>query len=287
MSMVSRNPFRSQATAGPSTQSPFPTSATSAPTGNFTEPAIPSVPTVDNNKSTSNNEPQPSSSSSTDIVNEELPPAYTPAADFSQGEQTVQYGPTRPFQNAQPPVRPPPPQHPQSTGWSAVQHHVVRPSPPQSLWQQITGSLADQLSGLSTNSNYDRYGAYPNAHYTGYEPSSPPVPPQSIPPPIPPPLPPRNNVSTPSSASDFAQDFYAAGAGPVTGQDNTSVEHRPSQYPPPPGPPPSKPSGDNGRPTETPVPGRPLLNQGKILVYPPGYECDKCAFLLLDVAVSR
>ena len=36
---------------------------------------------------------------------------------------------------------------------------------------------------------------------------------------------------------------------------------------------------NDGRPTTTPTPGHPLLRGGKLLVYPPGFECFKCAFL--------
>ncbi|KAG9043088.1 hypothetical protein FS837_010042 [Tulasnella sp. UAMH 9824] len=59
-------------------------------------------------------------------------------------------------------------------------------------------------------------------------------------------------------------------------------------YSPPAGPPPqrnasqsspsrnSEASEDDGKPTTSPTPGRPLLNNGKTLVYPPGYFCHKC-----------
>ncbi|BGP39950.1 hypothetical protein JCM10450v2_003930 [Rhodotorula kratochvilovae] len=56
---------------------------------------------------------------------------------------------------------------------------------------------------------------------------------------------------------------------------------RPATYSPP-GPPLStspQPNGGGGgyNPTETPTPGQPLLNQGRLLVYPPGKEvCWKC-----------
>ncbi|KAG8949449.1 hypothetical protein FRC04_008548 [Tulasnella sp. 424] len=55
-------------------------------------------------------------------------------------------------------------------------------------------------------------------------------------------------------------------------------------FSPPPGPPSSRStaprnsetSEDDGKPTTSPTPGRPLLNKGKTLVYPPGYFCHKC-----------
>ncbi|KAF9779243.1 hypothetical protein BJ322DRAFT_1089393 [Thelephora terrestris] len=70
--------------------------------------------------------------------------------------------------------------------------------------------------------------------------------------------------------SDFARDFYAA-------QDSQSQSFE--TFPLPPAPRQSQAQNsipDDGRPTRTPVPGHPLLNNGKTLVYPPGYECQKC-----------
>ncbi|KIK67861.1 hypothetical protein GYMLUDRAFT_796932 [Collybiopsis luxurians FD-317 M1] len=362
----SRNPFRNLAATTSSSLPLSPQHSASAqsthlspaPTGNSTRPVNSvesSIPTSTSGSSSTAIEQRPSSS--TDILSEELPPAYTPAANSQQGEQTVEYGPTRPFQNSAV-MRPPTQQHAVTshpTGLSTTQSYVIRPPPqpsqPQSLWRQITGSLADQLNTLSMGSNYNRYGTLSNTHYTGYGTSPPVVPslstvPPPLPPrsnPVPPPLPPRNNASQVSPRSEFAQDFYAAGTGssgeledphehppsryvPPPGPPPSEApnEHPPSRYAPPPGPPPSEapnvhppsryalppglppseapnehppsryapppgpppPSGsppshatapdDDGRPTRTPVPGHPLLNQGRILVYPSGYECEKC-----------
>ncbi|ESK83334.1 serine proline rich protein [Moniliophthora roreri MCA 2997] len=282
-------------------------------------------------------------------ITEDEPPAYTPGPDVYQGETTIEYGPARPFQPAPRPPRPP--QHhltPQPTGWSAVSNHVVRPAQPPSLLQQITGTLIDRLNSLSTGGS--SYSGYSNDPYNGNRPynSYPGQGPRPSPPPIqthqtgvPPPLPPRH---PPSSASEFARDFYAAGTGPQSlSQENAAHSpsastassyapppHPPSsqngstqqyappphappsqnestqqyappshappsqngatqQYVPPPGPPPgmngsgpssagsSRPAPDNNRrPTSKPVPGHPLLRQGKLLVYPAGFTCDKC-----------
>ncbi|KAJ3974576.1 hypothetical protein EV361DRAFT_946892 [Lentinula raphanica] len=292
----SRNPFRNPAitsTATGSSQTPSSSSSqvpvsslASTRTGNSISTTSASTASPNGHPIVNRSSPSPSpplASSSADVLNEELPPAYTAAPDSSHGEQTVEYGPRRPFQN--PPTRPAPPQHPQSTGWSTVQNHVVHspppPSQPQSLWQQITGQLADQLTGLSTGSQSNRYEAYPPPHNTGYNYPTPPPsqsswPSQTPPAPIEPPtLPPRpsRDASLASPTSEFARDFYAAGAGPSRDNDESA------QYHPPPGPPPTgsqRPSDDDGRPTKTPVPGHPLLNHGRLLVYPPGYECDKC-----------
>ncbi|KAF4579167.1 GATA-type domain-containing protein [Pleurotus pulmonarius] len=137
-----------------------------------------------------------------------------------------------------------------------------------------------------------------------------------------------------SATSDFARDFYAAGADASvvtepTGNININASHStpnlqssPGAYQPPPGPPPGRsglypppsgplpnsprqyapPSGpppplpqrprttsptpgsssgsgsrpNDGRPTQVPTPGHPLMRDGKVLVYPNGYVCDKC-----------
>ncbi|KII87078.1 hypothetical protein PLICRDRAFT_244054 [Plicaturopsis crispa FD-325 SS-3] len=185
-------------------------------------------------------------------LTEEMPPAYTPAPDPYQGESTVEFGPRRPFQRAPPP--PVAPVIPQPSGWSQhTAHYAPPPHPPPS-----------QSSG---------WGAYPGQR----------------PPPLPPRRPSSAGSSVPASAapvSDFARDFYAAGAGPSPGSSSTN------RYAPPPGPPPTarhRPSAeqlrsgngegsipDDGRPTRTPKPGHPLLHNGKMLVYPVGYECPKC-----------
>ena len=70
--------------------------------------------------------------------------------------------------------------------------------------------------------------------------------------------------------SDFARDFYAAGDGP-----SRSAQDLPHRTPPQ-QPQTQNSVPDDGRPTRTPVPGHPLLNNGKTLVYPAGYECYKC-----------
>jgi hypothetical protein len=118
--------------------------------------------------------------------------------------------------------------------------------------------------------------------------------------------------------SDFAREFYAAGAdvavpepaGPSSSSestlhalhsDNLVINHLdppdslssvhnpppgppPPRFAPPPGVPPPGPSSgsssnrNDGRPTTIPTPGRPLQNKGRVLVYPAGHECRKCGF---------
>ncbi|KAF8058183.1 hypothetical protein FPV67DRAFT_1721296 [Lyophyllum atratum] len=101
------------------------------------------------------------------------------------------------------------------------------------------------------------------------------------------PVSPTSPASPASPSSDFARDFYAAGTGDSNPQPNADS----SGYAPPPGPPPPtsgqapssprpRPSptspSDDGRPTKSPTPGRPLLKDGKLLVYPKGFTCPKC-----------
>jgi hypothetical protein len=112
-------------------------------------------------------------------------------------------------------------------------------------------------------------------------------PPQPQPPQFAPPagLPPSRPGRPNSQLSDFAQDFY--NAGPAAQQQSQQP-----RYAPPPGSPPRPPrpastsSGagstappvSDGRPTTTPTPGHPLLRNGKTLVYPENYLCQKCTF---------
>ena len=86
----------------------------------------------------------------------------------------------------------------------------------------------------------------------------------------PPQLPPRRNGQHSRALSDFAQDFYAAGDSRSRSTESLPL-HPPPRHPPPPNLIP-----DDGRPTRTPVPGHPLLNNGRTLVYPADYECRKC-----------
>ncbi|EDR13924.1 uncharacterized protein LACBIDRAFT_305132 [Laccaria bicolor S238N-H82] len=100
-----------------------------------------------------------------------------------------------------------------------------------------------------------------------------------------PPLPPRRRHS-----SEFARDFYAAGpleavsnpdVGSASGSES-GVRHTRSVSESGGSSSASRNGaatdwgGDDGRPTTTPTPGHPLLHNGKLLVYPKGYECNKC-----------
>ncbi|PFH47840.1 hypothetical protein AMATHDRAFT_6372 [Amanita thiersii Skay4041] len=153
------------------------------------------------------------------IIDEE-PPAYTPSADVRHGEATLEYGPTRPFQQ-RPPVQPSAPQNPYPQNSQNPQNNYLRPSftgysdswashrREGSLWRQlsqITDSLAGQLDrALASSTSSNRYGnnltpqptgaSSWSANHPGYLPPQQPPPRVWAPPPGPPPpgpsLPPR------------------------------------------------------------------------------------------------
>ncbi|KAJ6540512.1 hypothetical protein B0H19DRAFT_331819 [Mycena capillaripes] len=220
-------------------------------------------------------------------LTEEAPPAYTTRPDVYQGESTIEYGPSRPFQPAPPPLqRTPPAQNGSNSGWIPQQRTPTSPAP--SLWQQLTG----QITGSSTAQAQfppASWSAYPGGGSQRYAPPQQPPPPQ-----------PTTHIS------DFARDFYATTTVPpgafsdvsgvrATGSGDaaryppppTAPPSTQTQYQPPPGAPPPaartpSPNGgggglpDDGSPTTTPVPGHPLLHNGNMLVYPPHYECSRC-----------
>lgn len=186
-----------------------------------------------------------------------------------------------------------------------------------SLLHQLSNSLntvVRELTGPSPSPHPPQQQSYQWSSYPGQSQSQsqtynpPPGPPPSHSSTRPPPprhpsssLPPPS-VSSPPTTSDFARDFYAAGPA-----DPTSHEYSPPLPPLPPSPPshPSRspslsttsslrghqrsvstpgssragPTNTNdGKPTTTPTPGHPLLRDGKLLVYPSGWECHKCTF---------
>ncbi|KAF8550743.1 hypothetical protein OG21DRAFT_1487541 [Imleria badia] len=193
-----------------------------------------------------------------DIDTDDLPPPYTPAANI--GEETVGLGPRRPFQP--PPVLPssslrPPPA--QQSNWSApsLQSPPVGSGSGRAPWQTqqqyrqrqkqgggLIGALFDtvrDIAGVVSGTHDERLMASRSANAGAYAapyPNTRPVyaPPQG-PPQVQPPPPPR-----PASA--------------------------PPQSPPP--------IPDDGSPTQTPVPGHPLLLDGNLLVYSRDHLCVKC-----------
>ncbi|KAI0741320.1 hypothetical protein C8Q80DRAFT_128245 [Daedaleopsis nitida] len=271
----SHNPFRSPAVTPTPTGTTTPSNSSSAGRSSSNGGS-----TQAQSDSGSGSRPAPIDTSVSDILSEELPPAYTPSPNFYEGEATLEVGPRRPFQQ---PARIPP----QNTSQFPPQSWAVPPQP----------SGASNWSGQPglTQQHY---------HTTAYAPPHPP-------PPVHPDI---AGVSRPSSTpptrmSDFTRDFYAAGGGDSglyggasaqyqNGHAGASSSSSGPRYAPPSGEPPNRsekagvssprssgPSAsssssngvpDDGRPTDRPVPGHPLLRQGKVLVYPHGYECQKC-----------
>ncbi|THH18922.1 hypothetical protein EW146_g2155 [Bondarzewia mesenterica] len=258
--MSSNNPFRTPLV------SPMPTGASvSASTSTPAEPSTyyppPEHQPPTTNSTGSSTQPLEIDTQllSQPLTIEDAPPAYTPAPDITVGETTVDIGPRRPFQ--QPPqlsVQPyfsPQPTGGSSFGWGPPPSHP-----------------------LSANANLNGTGTYPGRAAQSRSSLTPPLPPR-----------PRTRSSSPP-LSDFAREFYAAGAGvPPSEEGRNNARPR---YAPPPGEPPARQPSSNsanargerndGRPTRTPVPGHPLLNNGRLLVYPAGFECHKCERTVSD-----
>ncbi|KAF9444256.1 hypothetical protein P691DRAFT_736781 [Macrolepiota fuliginosa MF-IS2] len=204
----------------------------------------------------------------------ESPPPYTPRADPLQGETAVEYGPSGPFQQA--PTQSSQPRSSvrqvQSTvderargdleraadGWAGTstgttnQFHISSTSPQSGAL--YPGQLTDIPSTYIHETSFSTGSTTSSSAHRS----------------------PTSPAMTPGGSSDFARDFYAAGTG--QGLFSESEGHQP--------PPPSRQASQNRappqrtpedrRPTTTPVPGRPLLHAGQLLVYPRGYSCDKC-----------
>lgn len=322
--MTSHNPFRRVA------QTPAPTGDTTQSLPSYYEPP-PGNPPAGPHEAWRDVALPPSPT-------QELPPPYSATPDFNHGEQTVELGPSRPFQRqpAQPQQQPHgqaispnstghrPPVNPGAAyGWSAG--FTPQPPRPQSTGHRSSASHpgadygwpAGQPTRDRVPENHSpQQSGLPGAAFgwgPGFEPGSrPPVinissssgsgfTPQRTgslqrdPPPRHPSVnerPPSSNQnsSTSGNLSEFAREFYAAG-------ENHNVEDHdlpaiPGSYAPPPGPPParrptrstgSSPTSppnpiveNDGKPTTSPVPGHPLLNRNRVLVYPRGHECQKC-----------
>ncbi|GAA6042298.1 hypothetical protein JCM8097_000625 [Rhodosporidiobolus ruineniae] len=179
-----------------------------------------------------------------DPIPDEPPPAYEPTPT-AHNEQTLDYGPTRPFQ----PPSHPPPQASSSYSYSPPPHppHSPPTLPPPGVPFWNGPNLTPAQTGFSEGP------VRPLDQHAPYSPY-------------------------PSSSSSSP---YAAPPGPPPHHPSTSPH---SGYSSPAGPPPhnAPPHTDNraGKyaPTERPEPGHPLLNGGKLLVFPAGSKvCSKCS----------
>lgn len=213
--------------------------------------------------STPNRPSTPPRSSTLDILQEELPPEYTPGPNAYAGEQSVEFGPLRPFQDpnahsARPPIQP-------SNGNSYFPQQRPGPSRaganPGSLRQALGTLLLAALTepprrtpssatlGISPGARNPSapYGisipAQPSAPHAPYSMSQPSV-----------------RYQPASSSSGWSQ---YPGQRPVHRQRSLTPEPQ-ARLP------------DDGKPTNRPTPGHPLLRDGMTLVYPLGYECRKC-----------
>ena len=212
------------------------------------------------------------SNSLMDAIQEDAPPAYTPMADTFQGEATMEVGPHRPFQHAPQP---------------AIVHvpspvPIMRPPVPQVSQPAVSVNQASVRAQSQTRSEFLPPPRHPStarpSTVVSSSPSSGPV------------VPPRPPVQS------FTQTPIQVQATTYLPPPGPPPHVRAQSYSPPPGPPPMPrpaPSArrvsvsgtsvgtstmpDDGRPTTTPMPGHPLLRGGKLLVYPPGFECTKCA----------
>lgn len=249
----SHNPFRTPGITPSSTGAPVSTPV--SPPSPTSPPPIPPRPS----RQTTVNPTDESAvvADDTSGLLDELPPAYTPSPDTRQGESTIEFGPHRPFHS--PPPRP--------------IHQSHRPRPSQmgqlpTLWTQLTGQAPISTGSSSWSSYPGRRNRLLQPEYTGYMGSHTPSQSSSL-------LEvPRVPTPPPTATSEFAREFYAAGAGDAQ-----------VPYSAPPGPPPSSPNMSNPEPTTSPKPGHPLLRDGKLLVYPSGYECPKCEFNFFQHAI--
>ncbi|KAG6874679.1 hypothetical protein C0993_012650, partial [Termitomyces sp. T159_Od127] len=192
------------------------------------------------------------------------------------GESTVQYGPRRPFQTAPAVQRPPHIAIPARPTPSHAQTAHAQPlTPTQSLFRQIRDSITSVVDDAASQSRprpSSSWTSYPGARASGSWYNQGPGP--TSPSPHAPPLPPRPATANPPSPespiSDFAREFYAAGSGNVNETQHQRRSSASSSA--------SASASVSHAPTSTPTPGRPLLRDGKLLVYPKGYVCRKCTF---------
>jgi hypothetical protein len=229
---------------------------------------LPSFPASSNNTGNSQNAspslppqtfgsaPQPPSSTSmsdfppdlmTDDLPESAPPAYSLTPDIGGGEIALEQDPPEPFQPEPEPLVQPPQPDP-----------YPPPAPPSPFPESPLSRLSDPEvlpSPTTPLQEQPRYAPPPG-------PPPPPgsvrqqsrfAPPSGAPPPgVPPPGPSPPGPPPPSNRPRAATASTVAGAG-------STVPH-----------------SRNGYPTSRPMPGHPLLLNGRLLVYPETYLCPKC-----------
>ncbi|PVG00758.1 hypothetical protein CPB86DRAFT_782313 [Serendipita vermifera] len=204
-------------------------------------PPLPRRPTEQSNNPPSRNR-APSPTPTLDILQEDLPPEYTPGPDSMAGEQSVEFGPLRPFQDTAPRPGPQPlPNRP-----FVMQYRVPAGT------SRNPGSLSQVLGTLVATYLADRNGS--NNGYT----------------------PPRTQgsygASFPPQPAVQTRPSMSYNSPQMPG----SWSQYPGQRPRARTPEPRSPPLNDGKPTVRASPGHPLIRNGQVLVYPLGYECRKC-----------
>ena len=211
-------------------------------------------------------------------LEEEMPPAYTPSADVYHGESTVEVGPRRPFQppprpthrpsystphslsestssRSQPQLQPRPQSQPQQPPWiptssSGSSSWSINTYPGQRYERRgggLVGALVDTVREVvdAVSSAHDQMRVLPQAHTSAY---------------------PASYSQSSSSVGSHNTSSHHGSQGQASAA--SSAQHLSQNQ-----------IADDGSPTNTPVPGHPLLNHGNILIYPnKDYFCAKCPY---------
>jgi len=229
-------------------------------------------------------------------LEDDLPPAYTPAPDPTLGEATVELGPRRPFQ--------PPQMHPSLTP-HPTGHTGNVPQANNPPWHQTPGQIYHSGAFSPSSSAFPQQQPNGPQHHTwhsshmystslGYPKTRT-----------------QGSGGLIGALIDTVRDVVDVISGAhderlLAEQRASAGAYSPSnlpmqgQYAPPPAatsasPPlgnqatdltsrsPTLTVPDDGSPTRTPVPGHPLLRDGMLLVYPKNYLCPKCEYHCISV----
>ncbi|GAA5984333.1 hypothetical protein JCM11641_006185 [Rhodosporidiobolus odoratus] len=204
--------------------------------------------------------PRRPTAASTEALPDEPPPAYEPTP--APVEQTLEYGPTRPFQ----PPPGSPPRHQPQPAIAATPHAPAAPlnspypnGPLPPVSPQATGLGPPQFPFWNGANLTPAQTGFSEGPYLRPLHTSPYHPLNSSPYASPPGPPPHH----PSIAAHASAPHPSSGA---------------SYNGPPAAPPPERDRSSYYEPTTQPTPGQAYLNGGRMLVYPPGQKmCPKCS----------
>ena len=194
-----------------------------------------------------------------DDLPESAPPAYSLTPDIGGGEIAVEEDPPSLFQQEPEPVVQPP----QPDPFPPPGPPSPFPSPPLSQLSDVE-ALPSPTTPLQEQRRYaPPPGRPPPAGSVPQQSRF--APPSAAPPPVAPPpgAPPLGPPPLPSSRPQAASASTSAGAGSTA------------------------PHSRNGYPTSRPMPGHPLLLNGRILIYPETYLCPKCKSYFHSFASSH